>query len=289
MKNFVLINFASVSNRMSMTSLQAWSLITITMFLLTCASAQEMNLNPTRPTIANSATVQSRGVVQVETGYDAYPRSVPRNQQTVDMFLTYTPLARLRLDFGWSAYNHQQDGDDSTNGVGTIQIGGKIELKKEQYHRSTPAIGFQYEAELPTASEEALQGYGQQAILLINHHYGKNGDLDVIVNGSLVQSGCQAPFGCSYGGQQSFAVSYHLQKETRLYAEAFGQNTAQSNTPPGTYLFGGFYHQFIDAFGIDGGLRFGVSDHSARVGTTIGLVFGKRLRSEPLQRRPSAP
>jgi hypothetical protein len=26
-------------------------------------------------------------------------------------------------------------------------------------------------------------------------------------------------------------------------------------------------------FGIDGGLRFGVSDHSARVGTTIGLVL----------------
>jgi hypothetical protein len=289
MKNFVLINFASESGRLSMTWTQAWSLISITMFLLPYASAQEMNLNPTRPTIANSATMQNGGVVQVETGYDAYPRSVPGNQQTVDMLLTYTPLARLRLEFGWSAFDHQQSGEDSTNGVGTIQIGGKVELKKEQYHRSAPAIGFQYEAELPTASQQALQGYGQQAILLINHHYGKNGYLDVIVNGSLVQSGCETPFGCSYGGQQSFAVSYHLQKETRLYAEAFGQNTAQSNTPSGTYLFGGFYHQFSDAFGMDGGLRFGVSDHSARVGTTIGLVFGKRLRGEPLQRRPTAP
>jgi uncharacterized glyoxalase superfamily protein PhnB len=284
MKNFVLINFASVSGRLRVTWAQAWSLLTTTMSLFHYASAQEMNLNPTRPTVANSAIMQSRGVVQVETGYDSYPRSVPGSQQTVDMFLTYTPLPRLRLDFGWSAFNHQQDGDDSTNGVGTIQIGGKIQVKKEQYHRSAPAIGFQYEAELPTASQRALQGYGQQAILLINHHYGKSGYLDVIVNGSLVQSGGQTPFGCSYGGQQSFAVSYHFQKETRLYAEAFGQNTAQSNTPPGTYLFGGFYHQVSDAFGIDGGLRFGVSDHSARVGKTIGLVFGERLRSEPSQR-----
>ena len=68
-----------------------------------------------------------------------------------------------------------------------------------------------------------------------------------------------------------------------------GQNTSQYNTPPGTYIFSGFYHQFSDSFGIDGGLRFGVSDNSARIGTTIGLVFGKRLRSEPLRRRPTLP
>ena len=138
----------------------------------------------------------------------------------------------------------------------------------------------QYEAELPTASQTALQGYGQQAILLINHHYGKNGDLDVIANGSIVQGDCRTVTGCSYGGQQSFAVSYHLQKTTRIYAEVFGQNVSQSNTPPGTYVFGGFYHQFGEAFGIDGGMRFGVTDHSASVGTTVGVVFGKRVRGD---------
>jgi hypothetical protein len=246
--------------------------------VLSClfASAQDMNLSPTRPTIANSATIQSIGVLQVETGYDAYPRDVHGNQQTLDTSITYVPLARLRLDFAWSAFNHQGEGSNSINGVGTIQLGGKVEMKKEQYHRLAPAVGFQYEAELPTASNEALQGYGQQAIVLINHHYGKDGDLDFIVNGSLVQSDCQTPNGCSYGGQQSFAVSYHLSKVTRLYAEVFGQNTSQSNTPPGTYLFGGFYHPFSASFGIDGGLRFGVSDHSSPIGTTIGLVFGKR-------------
>lgn len=105
--------------------------------------------------------------------------------------------------------------------------------------------------------------------------------MDFIVNGSLVQSDCQTRSGCSYGGQQSFAVSYHVNKPTRLYGEIFGQNNSQSNTPPGTYLFGGFYHQFRDTFGIDGGMRFGVSKNSAAVGTTIGVVFGKRLREFP--------
>ncbi len=242
--------------------------------------AQDLNLSPTRPTIANSATIQSAGVLQVETGYDAYPQRVPGNQQTVDTLITYAPLPRFRLDFGWSAFNHQQDESGTVDGVGTISLGGKIEVKKEDYHRPAPGIAVQYEAELPTASNSTLQGYGQQAILLLNHHYGKDGDLDVIVNGSVIQSDCQSPTGCTYSGQQSFSLSYHLQKDTRLYAELFGQNTSQSNTPPGTYVFGGFYHQFSDAFAIDGGMRFGVTDHSASIGTTVGLVFGKRLKRE---------
>ncbi len=247
--------------------------------LLLCASApaQDLNLSPTRPTIANSATIQSPGVLQVETGYDAYPQAVPGNQQTVDTLWTYAPLARLRLDFAWSAFNHQPDGDTASNGIGPITLGGKVELKKEQYHRLLPGIAIQYEGQLPTASQSALQNYGQQATLLVNHHYGKDGDFDVLINGSIVQTDCQTATGCSYGGQQSAALSYHLNKPTRLYAEIFAQNVDQSNTPPGTYAFAGFYHQFSEAFALDGGMRFGLSNHSASLGTTVGLVFGKRL------------
>ena len=239
-------------------------------------------MNPTRPTVANSATVQGPGVLQVETGYDAYPQRIPGNQQTVDTTITYVPVPHLRLDFLWSAFNHQQQGTDVVNGIGTIQIGGKVVLHQEDYHRPLPGFAVQYEAELPTASQQPLQGYGQQAILLVNHHYGEHGDLDVIANASIVQSDCETATGCTYGGQQSVALSYHLQKSTRIYAEAFAQNVSQSNTPPGTYIFSGFYHQFGESFGIDGGLRFGVSDHSASIGTTVGLVFGKRLQGKHL-------
>ena len=254
-------------------------LVCVASLLCADAGAQDLDLNPTRPTVANSAAIQNKGVLQIEAGYDAYPQKVPGNMQTVDTLATYTPFDRLRLDFDWSAFGHQADGAATANGVGTIQVGGKVEMKKEDYHRPAPGLAIQYEAELPTASNSALQGKGQQAIVLVNHHYGKQGDVDVMVNGSLVQD-CETGPGCSYGGQQSAAVSFHVSKPTRLYAEVFAQNVSQSNTPPGTYVFGGFYHPFGDAFGIDGGLRFGVSDHSASFGTTVGLVFGKRLRKE---------
>lgn len=245
------------------------------------AGAQEYNLNPTRPTIANAVTIQSQGVLQVETGYDTYPQSTPGDQQTAAVSFFYSVLPRLRLDFGWSTFQHQQQGTTAVNGIGDVQLGGKVVLREEHYHRPTPGFAIQYEAELPTGSNAALQSYGQQAIFLTNHHYGRNGDFDVIVNGSIVQTGCQAPTGCVYGGQQSVALSFHEQKLTRLYVEAFAQNVAQSNTPPGTYIFTGFYHQYAQWFGLDGGIRFGVSDHSASVGTTVGLVFGKRLHGEP--------
>jgi hypothetical protein len=247
--------------------------------------AQDLSLSPTRPTVANSVTIQDKGVLQVETGYDAFPQGVSGNQQTVTGSLYYVPLERLRLDFGWSAFSHQETDGGTASGIGTTQVGGKVVLLKENYNRPTPGIGVQYEAELPTASNRVLQGFGQQFILLMNHHYGRNGIFDVIVNGSLVQSDCQTRRRCSYGGQQSFAVSYHHHQHTRLYAEVFGQNNSQSNTPPGTYAFGGFYHQFSDSFGLDGGMRFGLTNHSARVGTTIGLVLGRRMHGNLASQR----
>lgn len=251
--------------------------ITFGSLALSNLSAQDLSLSPTRPTVANGVSIQDKGVLQMETGYDAYPQHAAGDQQTVAALLSYVPLDRLRLDFGWSAFSHQESEEGTASGVGTIQVGGKVVLFRENYHHATPGIAVQYEAELPAASDRVLQGFGQQFSLLVNHHYGRDGVFDVIVNASLVQSDCQTAKSCSYGGQQSLALSYHIQKHTRLYAEVFGQNNSQSNTPPGAYAFGGFYHQFGELFGLDGGMRFGLTDHSARIGTTIGVVFGKRL------------
>lgn len=241
------------------------------------AGAQSLDLNPTRPTVANSSGIQAKGVLQVEIGHDAYPEIVPGNQQTSTIFFFYVPLERLRLDFAWSPFDMESTLTDTHRGVGTMQVGGKVLLWKEDYGRPAPGIAVQYEATLPTASDQELQDKGQQIILLLNHHYGKKGILDVIVNGSMVQSGCVDPGGCRYSGQQSAALSLHVRDSTRLYAEVFGQNNSESNTPPGTYAFGGFYHRFCDSFGLDGGVRFGLSDHSASFGPTVGIVFGRRM------------
>ena len=242
--------------------------------LATLGAQEKVNMNPSRPTVANSSSVPSKGLLQVEIGYDAYPPGRAGEQQTVDTSLFYTPLTRLRLDLTWSTLAETKGPDASAVGVGTVQLGGKVLLMRDRKRRGVPGVAIQYEAELPSASEEALQGYGQQAILLVNHHVGP---FDLIVNGSVVQADCQTVRGCMIGGQQAAAVSYHSGPNTSLYAETFAQNVSQSNSPPGTYVFGGFLHRFSDTFGIDGGLRFGVTDGSARFGTTVGVVFGRRV------------
>jgi hypothetical protein len=80
-----------------------WLLGTALMWLRD-VRAQDINLSPSRPTVANSVTIPNKGVLQVDTGYDAYPQNPPGNQQTLDVSLYYVPLDRLRVDFVWSAF-----------------------------------------------------------------------------------------------------------------------------------------------------------------------------------------
>ena len=107
-------------------------LLTFVPLLLGKLSAQDLNLSPSRPTVANSVTIQDKGVLQAEIGYDAFPQHNPGNQQTVGTSLYYVPVERLRLDFGWSAFSHQEGEDGKASGIGTIQLGGKIVLVPEE-------------------------------------------------------------------------------------------------------------------------------------------------------------
>jgi hypothetical protein len=272
--NFAHVVWLILLRRFALACLHISVGFSLIQFSLVCA--QDLGLSPTRPTIANSATIQERGVLQMEAGVDAYPG----DQQTVGTLLSYALLQNLRLDLAWAPFSRQDFEGGSLNGVGTVQVGGKVVVFEEKPHSAVPGLALQYEAELPSASRQELQGFGQQIILLVNHHYGRDGIFDLILNGSLVQSDCQTREGCSYGGQQSAALSYHVRERTRLYAEVFGQNNSESNTPPGLYCFGGFFQKFSDSVGIDGGLRFGVTRHSPRIGATVGLVLGHRLRGE---------
>src|SRR5438128_3198 len=90
--------------------------ITFGLLSLGDLSAQDFSLSPTRPTVANGASIQDKGVLQVETGYDAYPQRIAGNQQTIPVLLSYVPLEWLRLDFGWSAFSHQASEDGTASG-----------------------------------------------------------------------------------------------------------------------------------------------------------------------------
>ena len=52
---------------------QAIVILTVAVLLSGIGYADDLNLSPTRPVVANSATIQDKGVLQVEIGYDVFP------------------------------------------------------------------------------------------------------------------------------------------------------------------------------------------------------------------------
>ena len=53
------------------------------------AQAQALDLNSTRPTVANSVGIPSKGALQVESGHDSYPEVFPGDQHTSVLTLFY--------------------------------------------------------------------------------------------------------------------------------------------------------------------------------------------------------
>jgi hypothetical protein len=52
----------------------------------------------------------------------------------------------LRLHIGWSAFSHENAGKGMSNGVGTMQVGGKIMLYQKKYNHAAPGVAIQHEA-----------------------------------------------------------------------------------------------------------------------------------------------
>ncbi len=241
-----------------MVAAKTFGLIVVGLASCAAAAAQDNSnlINSSRPTISTSSGIQDKGVLQVELGYDGYPGTPPGNQQA----FAVDPIQTSNLS-GPPA--------SKSTGVGTIALGGKVVVLPEKTY---PGIAIQYEGQLPTASNAGLQGEGQQAILLVSRHWQK---YTIQAAPSFVEVNCQQR--CQLGGQQALAFGYDTSAKTTLYAEAWGQNVATSNTLPGSYVFAGFLHKFNDNVALNGGLRFGVSDHSSSFGPTLGLTFGRRL------------
>jgi hypothetical protein len=257
-----------------MVAAKTFGLIVVGLASCAAAAAQDNSnlINSSRPTISTSSGIQDKGVLQVELGYDGYPGTPPGNQQAFAVTIYYAITSRVRVDFAVDPIqtsNLSGPPASKSTGVGTIALGGKVVVLPEKTY---PGIAIQYEGQLPTASNAGLQGEGQQAILLVSRHWQK---YTIQAAPSFVEVNCQQR--CQLGGQQALAFGYDTSAKTTLYAEAWGQNVATSNTLPGSYVFAGFLHKFNDNVALNGGLRFGVSDHSSSFGPTLGLTFGRRL------------
>jgi hypothetical protein len=143
---------------------------------------------PSRPTVAEPADIQRKGVLQLEFGPDAeFDAKELRNQQTTLLDLRFAALSRLLLDFQLETVKSQVDRTDGRmTGVGDAIIGLQVVAFKRTGY---PTFAFAYLSKLPTASKEKNLGNGRvdhKPVLLINDQLGA---FDLSVNAAYLNVG----------------------------------------------------------------------------------------------------
>ncbi len=229
------------------------------------AAGQNSYIDPTRPTVAQGATIQRPGVLQVEAGYIGYFRSY---DQTQNLDLYYAATRWLRLDAsvpGWRSTG----GSTAAVGLGNAGFGAKAILFPQGKSRIVPGFALQYEETLPSAPNSALRSHYHSGSLITSQKFGKwTAQLD-----GLLIADCQHPSGCGLRGEGVVGTAYQLTDKTSLSANVFG-DTVSVDAPPGAYALLGAIYKLRYDFAFTGGIRVGLSESAPRIGLTAGIVFG---------------
>jgi len=121
---------------------------------------EEDYISPVRPTVSDSAKIQKKGVLQIETGGDFEFRSPEfLDRQSTPLGIYFAVNDRLRLDFEIDAVASERDlSGRRETGVGDVHLGFKAIARDKPKERL--AVAFAYSVKLPTASEEKNLGTG---------------------------------------------------------------------------------------------------------------------------------
>jgi hypothetical protein len=274
MTNLTKTNFAA--NRSYRLAQQRVAFLLLTLIFCFAINAQEDDdefIDPTRPTVSESATIQKKGVLQLEYGGDFDFRSPDfRNRQAAPLDLTFAANKRLRLDFSFETVTSQKDlmGMRET-GIGDVSLGFKAIARDKPDERL--GIAFMYRVKLPTASEEKELGTGRvdhNLRLIFNRKLGKN---DFVFNVSYLNVGRDDSDRRASGAQAAFAFERKLPKNFSVITEVFG-NSVDEEQPRGIYLLEALTYKINKRLRFDIGARPGFGREAPKVGIFAGFTVG---------------
>lgn len=261
--------------------LQIW-ILTIILLLPAFAAAQdgedEDYISPVRPTVSESATIQKKGVLQIEYGGD-FDFEAPdfRSRQAGRLGVYFAANKRLRLDFEFDTFVSQENISPENpspmreTGVGDVNLGFKAiarDKPKEQL-----GIAFSYSVKLPSASRGKELGTGKidhNLRLIFDRADGKN---DFVVNFSYINVGRQMSDKRQSGAQVVFTYERELTKKFGVIGEAFG-NTIDEQQPRGIYLNGALTYKIGKRLQLDFGARPGFGPDAPNFNFFFGLSAG---------------
>jgi hypothetical protein len=259
-------------------ALQSGRLLLLTFILCFVALGQENEddedfIDATRPSVSESATIQKKGVLQLEYGGDFDFRSPDfRNRQAAPLDLTFAANKRLRLDFGFETVVSQKDSTGMREtGIGDVRLGFKAIARGKPKERL--GIAFAYSVKIPTASEEKELGTGRvdhTLRLIFNRKLGKN---DFVVNVSYLNVGREDNDKRASGAQAVFTFERELTKKFGVVTEFFG-NSVDEEQPRGLYYLGALTYKVNKRLRFDIGARPGFGQDAPKIGIFAGFTVG---------------
>ncbi len=222
-----------------------------------------------RPSVSNPADFNTPGVLQIEYGYGGYYRGNGfRSQHAGTLTVSFAATERIGLEFDIDTISSEQDRQFfRTTGVGDSRLGVQFDIADES--KNSPSFAVSYFAKLPTASAAKNLGTGRVDHIISTLFSKKVGKFDVDFNLGLLINGRQGEKGFVTGGQFAFGISRDITKKFSLQTEIYGESK-DSGEPQGLFAAGIADYQLNEKFSLNGGLNFGLTKNSPR----IGLVFG---------------
>ncbi len=234
---------------------------------------EEDFIHPSRPGIANSATFQKPGVLQLEYGYDASFRAKDfRTQQSVPLTLRFAVSKRLLLDFSLdSVVSKLDEAGSRATGVGNARLGFQtLVLEDDEKH---PALAFAYYVTLPAASEAKMLGTGRVDHRVVGLLSKKVGETGIDFNAAYLNVGRAESGRRASGGQAALAVSREFENSAGFVAELAGQSV-DGGQSRGIFALGAFTYKVNRRLQFDAGMRFGLNPEAPRVGVFTGFTVG---------------
>lgn len=254
--------------------------ILLLLFLSCSAFAQsgddddEDYIDPTRPTIFESATTPRPGVVQLEYGVTSYFGKNSSGQRTGPLGFRFAPNKRIRLDFDLDVFTSEREtGERRYTGVGDTGLGFKFIGRTEPKKHAAYAIT--YSIKLPSASREKGLGSGRvdhNVRFILERTLDKN---DFVFNASYLDDGRENESGRLSGAQVVLGYGRDLSKKFTFINEVYGQTIEESSAGArGIYTQSVLVYKVNKRLRLDTGLRFGFGAEAPRVGLVGGLAVG---------------
>jgi hypothetical protein len=235
-------------------------------------SQQEKLIEPSRPTIANSAEVQRPGVLQLEAGYSDYTHGTEfRDEESLPLTLRFAASRRLLLAADVDATKSELvAGRARSTGVGDTWVGAQaVAVAGAERH---PAVGGAYFVKLPTASEREGLGTGRvdhRVVLLVSRQLGET---DVDLNAAYLNVGREGSGRREAGGQVALAVSREPERRGVGVQGELADESVEASEPRGAFAMGALLLRLSERTRLDAGARVGLTHASPRAEAFAGIT-----------------